>query len=169
MDIRVNTPHAFETKLPEIKEFLIENKDLVETDNYDQLYEKTDYHGRIRRRDLTYLFLISNINPLNYVTEIPPGFYDGISGIDSIIVPKNIKTIDTNAFSFSSIKEIKIESTNIKFDRHIVNELDFNIDISYPGSKTNFYGMVTLPMVDRFNDFDIIIHCTDGNINASKI
>lgn len=169
MDIRVNTPHAFELKLPEIKEFLTENKDLIETNNYDQLYEKTRYHESIRRRDLTYLFLISNINPLDYVTEIPPSFYDGISGIDSIVVPKNIKAIKTNAFSSASIKEIKIESTNIKFDRSIVNELDFNIDIYYPGSKTNFYGMVTLPMVDGFNDFDIIIHCTDGNINASKI
>lgn len=81
-----------------LRNFLTENKELILENNYTELYKKLDsYKYRENTGIVTSLLFKTGINPLDYMSEIPPYmFYN--SGINTIDIPPNITKIEYDAF-----------------------------------------------------------------------
>ena len=134
-----------------LKEFLNDNEDLLNSYNFEKLYEKVN-GSVLYTVYLTVLLYSSGIDPLSYMSYVPKNFlhYDPESLHDydiiwlssnvptKIIIPKNIKVIQENAFRFNEdVKNIVIESSDITFSNNIFNFMD-NITIEYNGTFKDF-------------------------------
>lgn len=82
----------------ELKKFLEDNKDLITSHKYKELYEKANCEIRLFTGNLTELLYAANINPLDYMDEIPDFFFYK-SDIESFNIPKHIKKIGDDAFN----------------------------------------------------------------------
>lgn len=137
--------------LNKLKEFIDDNEDLLNSYNFEKLYEKVK-GSVLYTVYLTVLLYSSGIDPLPHMSYVPENFlhYDPNSIDDSdkvwlsnnvptkIIIPKNIKTIRENAFRLNKdIKNIVIESSDITFSNNIFNFMD-NITIEYNGTFKDF-------------------------------
>ena len=91
----------------EVKHFIENHIDLIEDEKFKELY-------KILRDKLTSIELVSEftetllsagIDPADYMEEIPPhylGYLEGRNYIQSYIIPNNITSIGSNAFSYCS-------------------------------------------------------------------
>lgn len=93
----------------QLKRFLTQNMELLRTQNYDKLYEL------LPRQDRYFLtnFLLTKTsrNPLDYMSSIPDGMYDGVQ-LPSLIIPEYI--MGDVSIKFATINSLTIE--NIKGD-----------------------------------------------------
>lgn len=80
--------------------FLAENRNLIEQEDLDSLYKSAQINLEQRQIPIiTYFFIKSGINPLDYLNDIPTNYARGLSIVGrEIDVPGNIRTIGTNAF-----------------------------------------------------------------------
>lgn len=137
--------------LNKLKEFLTDNKDLLDSYNFEKLYEKVS-KSVLYTVYLTVLLYSSGIDPLPHMSYVPKNFLhynpDSLNDYDiiwlsdnvpkKIVIPKNIKTIRESAFRLNKdIKTIVIESSDITFSNNIFNFMD-NITIEYNGTFKEF-------------------------------
>ena len=83
-------------KEEDLKKILIENKELLEENKLNELYEKFDLGDRVF---LTQFFINNHINPLDYMNNIPSGFNACNTSLLEIEIPERIITINEWAFS----------------------------------------------------------------------
>lgn len=89
----------------DIRKFLNDYKHLVESGDFETLYEKC-----MQRWQLTdFLLNKADINPLEYMIYIPSHFAYNLD-IKDIHIPDNIKQIGWSAFEGSSIENINLEN-----------------------------------------------------------
>ena len=91
----------------QFRNFINKNKDLIATNNFDQLYlnamldsnESASWVG-----ELTKLFIDAGIDPLQYISLIPPNYLYH-SSISEIAIPERerLTLIMSNAFSYTFI------------------------------------------------------------------
>ena len=81
-----------------LKNFLIENKELLEENKLDELYEKLFYLPFEFIQYLTKFLLSININPLNYFKEKIPYYCFCDLDISYINIPNCIEEIGFSAF-----------------------------------------------------------------------
>lgn len=147
--------------IPELKQFVEENIDLIEDNRFEELYNLYELDTPVG--ELTHVFNEAGIDPLKYVQKIP-SFYFECKGklreidtvkipsniisigenaftscciISNLIIPVTVKTIETNAFFRAPILNYKYEGTIDEFDR---------ISRSYRALKNS-----------------TVIHCVDGD------
>lgn len=95
---------------PIIQKLIEENIDYVEAENFDVVYDKAmSVNNKIDVGELTDVFYDAGIDPLAYLTEIPPLFLDH-SKITSLVVPEHIKTIRKAGLAFSKIEYLKLHN-----------------------------------------------------------
>lgn len=82
-----------------LKEFLETNIELIEENKFDELYKKAgnDLFSQ-GIGTLTRTLLTANINPIEYLSEIPYCYLYGDSKITQFVIPDKIKFIDCDAF-----------------------------------------------------------------------
>lgn len=83
-----------------LKEFLEKNIELVEENKFDELYKKAenDLYFSQGIGTLTRMLLTANINPIEYLSEIPYCYLYGDSKITQFIIPDKIEFISSEAF-----------------------------------------------------------------------
>lgn len=89
-----------------VKEFIEENSKLIESEDWNSLYDKT-HSSNVDVCELTEAFYEAGLNPLDGMTSIPPHFLEG-STIQSFIVPNNITLILQDAFYGSKLHTIQL-------------------------------------------------------------
>lgn len=84
-----------------LKEFLEKNIGLVEENKFDELYKKAenDLYFSQSIGTLTRTLLTANINPVEYLSEIPYCYLYGDSKITQFVIPDKIEFINSEAFA----------------------------------------------------------------------
>lgn len=92
----------------QIIEFIKNRKSYFQKNDVDGFYESISdsYRSEITQ----FLLTKTSINILKYMSTIPKGFLKGATGVSSIVIPGNIKTIEFGAFTESSIETVQMES-----------------------------------------------------------
>lgn len=126
--------------LSKLKHFLIDNQDLLNENNFQELYEKVR-KGLDQQYTpiLTSILYQSSINPIPYLIEMPTDFAtenysDFLEFPKEINITKNITHIGMNAFRLNShTKIINIERNDIKIGNNAFNHMK-NVTINFNGS-----------------------------------
>lgn len=150
---------------PRVKRFLNDNKQLLESNNFDELYRKFQYVAAINT-PLTEILYQAGINPLEYMTKVPDFYASGSGIITEITIPGNITAIGSHAFEECiSLKNVYISKsvTNIKYDAFVrTNDCVF----TYNGTKEDF---LKIDFYHTSFPGDAIIKCTDTTETFKKI
>lgn len=77
-----------------LTEFITDTADLIEAGNFEEVYQMVEFDLIAK---LTDVFISSGINPLDYMTAVYPAMFSGLA-IDKIVIPENIKLINSSAF-----------------------------------------------------------------------
>ena len=150
-----------------IKEFIIENKDLIEQDKWVDLYSKA-YIGYSLGfvGDLTSTLVDAGINPLDKSPVVPTAYYYQ-QPIREFVIPKNIRKINSYAFA-NCIELYKI--TIPKSVEHIYSKAFYNNtslkDIYYQGTKDQWKNIAKEANYFYMIPESCIIHSLDGDIKV---
>lgn len=99
-----------EEKLQEVKQFLDDHADLINSNDFETLYSTEAYRKLLRssKTILMHILIESDINPLAEMTFIPSDFLTNMD-FTSFIIPNGIEEIQTWAFYHCT----KLESIDI--------------------------------------------------------
>lgn len=109
----------------EMYDFLEQNKDLLDSNNFNELYNrlyekctndaKAEHLYRVEGqydfydlRFLTKILLEAKIDPLQYMDHVPKNYACKLRDLTSVTIPDNIKSIDEYAFAETKLKSIVI-------------------------------------------------------------
>ena len=100
-----------------LKAFLWENKDILDNNDFTELYKRASDDLYIMTGELTNALYTAGIHPLAHMDHIPESFIENATlQKRSFKLPDNITEIERSAFSKSNIKEIEIsENSKLKF------------------------------------------------------
>lgn len=91
-------------------EFIEKYINLIDANQFEELYARAwrelTYTTAIGQ--LTQMFVVAGINPLEYMTSIPVSYYDTYEGPTPPPIPQTIEEIKAAAFFDSNIKEIVV-------------------------------------------------------------
>lgn len=92
----------------EIIEYIKRGKNYFQKNDVDGFYGSipSSYESEITQ----FLLTKTSINILKYMSTIPRMFLRGATQVASIVIPGNIKTIETGAFAGSTIETVQMES-----------------------------------------------------------
>lgn len=88
--------------LPELKQFIEENIDLISGNEFNDVYNKIGSYKFTRL--FTEAMLEAEINPLNYMEAVPPHYLYG-SNIQHVDIPSSVIVI--NKYSFAHCRQFK--------------------------------------------------------------
>lgn len=165
-----------------LKQFLVDNIDLVDNFRFDELYEKFKYET-FGASELTKVFLEININPLEYMRTVPAYFFNNLNN-EPVTIPSNIVAIGYHAFVFNlAIAELFLPDGLIKIGGgafcscqnlttvslpdsiEYIGEYAFSgctglDEIEYRGTKEQWDKVIRDP---SWINHGGIVHCTDGD------
>lgn len=138
-----------------VKEFIEENSELIESEDWNSLYDKTR-SSNVDVCELTEAFYEVGLNPLDGMTSIPPHFLEGStiknfsvpnnitsilqdafygSKLSTIQLPEGLTTIDNGAFTGSSLLKVELPTTCNKLGDDCFRRTQLTkIDLSHVGS-----------------------------------
>lgn len=131
---------------PDLRNYIISNKDYVKSHINDLdiagLYNNVEIYNKAQGVDitprLTRLLYNINIDPLDYLTEVPESFMDSVWVEMDLILPENITAINDFAFADSWIKSISIPASCEYFGEHIFYNCSKLNHIYYNGTYDEF-------------------------------
>ena len=84
-----------------LKEFLEKNIELIEENKFDELYKKAekDLYFSQDIGTLTRTLQTANIDPIEYLSEIPYCYLYGDSKITQFVIPDKIEFVNSEAFA----------------------------------------------------------------------
>lgn len=102
-----------------------------------------------------------NINPLDYMTEVLPGYFFN-EDMTKIIIPEGIQVLHQNCACFNKkLEEVHLPSTVTRIFDNSFDSCPNLSKIYYNGTSDDFYDKV---LVDDFcDDSDVTIYCTNGS------
>lgn len=137
-----------------VKEFIENHIDLIENNEWEEVYNSTYYLSFNTIGEFTQTMLEANINPLNYLDYIPDYYLYNSNISGKFVIPNNITNIGEEAFrGCSSLTSITIPDsvTSIGSDAFSnCSELKFlKLSKSLESFTTEdlYYGMGTLELV----------------------
>lgn len=153
-----------EISLP-LKKFINEYKELINDNEFEELYNKTD---RLLMGDYFVLTLLLNkagINPLNYMTYVPAYYMEEFKELITLKIPEGIKEIRGEAF----YNCLNLETVYLPSTLQLIEEFAFEgckslKNVYYNGTKMQFANVE----IDFRNAsiFNASIHCKDGDIEV---
>ena len=91
-----------------IKKFIEENVNLINLNQFDELYKKL---SPLDRTHLSDIFIKAGIDFLSFMKNIPNECFYRSTEVATLIIPKNIKRIGNRAFVDSSLKSVLIPTS----------------------------------------------------------
>lgn len=148
--------------IPELKEFIEQNIDLIEDNDFTELYNRRHDTGRGKLTDVLYE---CSIDPLQYMTEIPECFaYE--ANITGVTIPDNVTSIEGYAFcSCSSLVSVVIPDSVMNISKHAFGHCG-NLQITYSGTKQQWEDLVTGWNI--FPKTTYVCNCLDGVVKKSR-
>ena len=126
----------------ELKEFLhrYDIEKALDNDNndFDYIYQEYEKFGATTRiRDLTQVFLKSNVYFLPYISKIYKGMFRGLD-IKSIAIPNNIKIIADSSFLYcEALDSVTIGDSVTNIEKSAFDSCKSLESITIPSSVTN--------------------------------
>ena len=158
-------------KLPEeIRSFLIENSQLIEDDNFTKLYKKVPYKiiddEMFMSTYLTELFNILEINPLEYMTEVPESYMEFSNKIKALKIPEGIEIINEGAFrGCTNLKIVYFPSTLKRIREYAFDKCKYLSDVYYNGTMEDWNNLYIFIHNDGLFS-PTVIHCKDGEFGG---
>lgn len=125
-----------------IKENKLKVKELIDQEDFTGLYHIALEYGDNKEiniiPDLTRLLYNINIDPLDYLSEVPASFLDSVKVEFDLILPENITAINEFAFAGSWIKSITIPTSCDYFGDRIFYECRKLNYVYYKGTYDEF-------------------------------
>ena len=99
----------------DLKQFIERNIELIEENKFDELYNKAENELYFSQSigTLTRTLLAANINPIEYLSEIPYCYLYGDSNIIEFVIPNKIEFVNNCAFCNCSQLHDVIFGTNV--------------------------------------------------------
>lgn len=150
---------------PRVKRFLNEHLELLNSNNFEELYRKFHYVAAINT-PLTEILYQAGINPLEYMTEVPEDYASGSGIIEEVSIPETITVIRRYAFDDCiNLKNVYISKS--------VNTIKYNsfartkdCVFTYNGTRKDF---LEIDFYHTSFPEDAIIKCTDTIETFKKI
>lgn len=145
-----------------IKDFL-QREDIqnyLKKENLDRVFD--EWCAQYLTKSLKQFFeLHANINPLDYMTEVPSGYFFN-ENITKIVIPEGVKLLHQNCGSLlKSLEEVHLPSTITVIHEYPFYSCPNLSKIYYNGTSNDFYTKVSVE--DFCDDSDVRIHCTNGS------
>ena len=142
----------------QLKEFIEQNIDLIENNNFDELYENIKGLGwNVIPKDVSETLLEAGINPLRHMSEVPEEFLylSNIDGVDicngievikhaafgrcknllDLYIPEGVYAIESRAFMFcSNLHKVSLPSTLQLIDYNAFQGCKNLTDIQFRGT-----------------------------------
>lgn len=178
----------------ELLDFLRESTDLIATGNFTELYKalerKFPTEADYWTPRLTRLLEGAEIQPLDFMTDMPSFFYAYNQDVKNFTSPSHIKTIGYQAFdhckqlktvqlsqglegigarafqSCSQLQELALPSSLQWIGKAAFAGVMPSINITYAGSKDQLRKIEVHPFL--FNLNNTIVHCTDGDLKSRR-
>lgn len=146
-----------------LKEFINKHKELINDNEFDELYRKVDNLLMLMGDyfDLTILLNSVGINPLKYMSYVPEYYMEEFKDLEEIEIPEGIKEIGKEAFyGCTNLKKVYLPSTLQSIEALAFEDCKSLKDIYYNGTKMQFADII----IDVRNKsmFNANIHCKDG-------
>ena len=178
----------------ELKEFIKSHLDLIDNEQYEQLYKKYNEtfwfdvkeDGLASPHHLSEFLLSCNINPLNYVTTVPKHYLSGAT-LTNIDIPEGIKIIDKHAFSLmQKLPSVIIPESCIRVEDHAFTCCKELNTVTILNKNTQFgskvfslcFTLLDIYYPGTINEYRNImskddgqiytVHCTNGNYIVNR-
>lgn len=145
-----------------VKEFIEDNIDLIEDNNWVEFYEKA-YITLKHPGELTRILLEANVHPLSEINVISYGYFMGYDDKPwSFYIPKHIEEIQPNAFADNhSLNSIYIPKSVKKIGTYIIQNDTALAHIFYEGSAEEWDEVQKrLGWSDFSSPFEIVFNTT---------
>lgn len=164
---------------PNLRHYILSNKDYIKSHmdelDIDGLYNNAEMYNKTYDVDvtpqLTRLLYNINIDPLDYLTEVPAYFMNYVQARIDLILPNNITAIGDFAFADSWIKSITIPNTCTYFGDRIFydcKKLDY---VYYNGTYDEFKKISKERKwrADIDSSSPVWVKCVDGRFDIYDI
>ena len=144
-----------------LKEFINKYKELINNNEFDELYRKVDKLLMVDYFVLTFLLNKVGIDPLKYMTYVPAYYMENFKELTILRIPEGIKTIETEAFyGCSNLETLYLPLTLQSIESFAFKKCESLKDIYFNGTTEQWS---RLP-IDENNDnlYYVNIHCIDG-------
>lgn len=142
--------------------FLQENKSLIQSRNYTELYE--EFTPEYRVHEVTSILYESGIDPLKYMNVVPKYFFAFMRlATGDIVIPDGITEIKSSAFACSQgIDSITIPNSITTFGSCCFQEFSGLNNTIFKGTKAQWKSIYKESNWN-FNKDNCIVHCVDGD------
>lgn len=153
----------------ELKNFIRENAQLINDNEFDTVFKKLDRDFSISLQESnTFLNVLysAGIDPLLYMKKMPVGFMMENLDVESIKIPSNITKISNSAFSgCKNLKSIDIKGLVTEIGRFAFAKCTSLKDIFYAGTikQWNNINIDDVGNAVLFEPGHCIIHCKDAD------
>lgn len=151
--------------LDSVTQFIEENIDLIDANDFTALYEKAQEYLTEEYEDclvpyLTEALLECDINPLSYMSKVPKRYLQK-SSLKYLDIVEPIACIGNDTLSCPLLETVQLPKTltNLDLDNFYQNK---NLTIIYPGDSKEFLEKVSVHK--KTTNYLITIKCVDGNL-----
>lgn len=154
---------------PRVKNFIKENKNLIENDEWEEFYKIADRVSGITIRysdigQMTEIFLGANINPLESMNYIPERFLSA-RPITKFEIPNHIKKIENYAFSGCvGLTNIIIPDSVTSIGYSAFYNCSSLTNMVFKGTKED-WSSIRKGEDWNYNVPAKEVHCSDGDVN----
>ena len=100
----------------ELKQFLQEKRTLIEREQFYELYcavsNKFKYSGSSYIRELSEFLINCDLDPLEYLPDVPTGYLNRSSILQHVVIPDNVELVGRAAFMNSGIRSVTFHDTS---------------------------------------------------------
>lgn len=151
----------------ELKDFLEENKNLINSYNFEDLYKKADKLTGEDYSKLSYIFNNIGIDPLEYMKNVPKYYMIWDNNLKVVKIPDGILIINKEAFSHCyHLETVYLPKTLKKVETSAFSCCDSLKDIYYDGTVKEWEDDVDIEINGNVPVFKATIHCKNGKING---
>lgn len=156
---------------PHTIQFLQHNKEFIEENNYEGLYNAAEFASLMTGRNIsevTALLLAARIDPLDYMTRVPDFYLYQNTDVEEFTIPEGIKSIGSSAFAWCvNLREVTIPASVREIAPTAFDTCDTLKDIYYGGTKEQWIVVGNMLRSIAVAVRKTKIHCSNGDLILS--